>query len=119
MDIWLASSWTWHQGRECHLEFRDSRITDSYQEALKFYARSVPIVYFGPRQHSTIMQLIQPTLERTEKYLPFTTSRDRKNETGAGVAQARPVIRPVFPRRRTCYAVFLFNTEFFKRFSHN
>ena len=29
-------------------------------------------------------------------------SRDRKNETGAGVAQARPVIRPVFPRRRTC-----------------
>jgi len=34
-------------------------------------------------------------------YLP-NASRDRKNEAGAGVAQARPVIRPVFPRRRTC-----------------
>ena len=31
-------------------------------------------------------------------------SRDRKNETGAGVAQARPVIRPVFPRLRDCSA---------------
>ena len=29
-------------------------------------------------------------------------SRERKNETGAGVAQARPVIRPVFPPRRKC-----------------
>jgi hypothetical protein len=38
---------------------------------------------------------------------PLIASRDRKNETGAGVAQARPVIRPVFPRRRTCYVTSL------------
>jgi hypothetical protein len=33
-------------------------------------------------------------------------SRDRKNETGAGVAQARPVIRPIFPCRRDCYGSY-------------
>ncbi len=35
-------------------------------------------------------------------FSPGNACRDRKNETGAGVAQARPVIRPVFPRRRIC-----------------